>query len=171
MTVLMPRPCGRDDQIAFFEEWFGPYPFADYGIAMTDSDPGLAMENQGLSMFSRTDFGSGVLYETTEMLLSHELAHQWFGDAVTPARWIDIWLNESFATYGEWMWLDHVGIATLGSRAESALADRPPGSSARPPVSDLFGYNSYYGGAVVLQRAFAPLDVLRAIMWLKFKLA
>ena len=52
-----------------------------------------------------------------ELLLSHELAHQWFGDAVSPARWIDVWLNESFATYGEWMWLDHVGMRTIEDSA------------------------------------------------------
>ena len=47
------------------------------------------------------------------MFLAHELAHQWFGDAVTPADWSDLWLNESFATYGQWLWLDHVGVESL----------------------------------------------------------
>lgn len=149
-SVMRPFLDSIDDQIAWFEQWFGPYPFDRYGIAMTDSPGGLAMETQGRSLFSRDDFGSGVLYETTEMLLSHELVHQWFGDAVTPSRWSDIWLNEAFATYGEWMWLDHVGLQQLGTRAEGTLLERPFGSSADPVVTDLFGYNSYAGGAVVL---------------------
>lgn len=55
------------------------------------------METQGRSTFSRSDF-SGQMGFIEELLLSHELAHQWFGDAVTPADWQDIWLNESFAT-------------------------------------------------------------------------
>ena len=71
------------------------------------------METMGRSLFSRDDFSTGRLDYVQELLLSHELAHQWFGDAVSPSRWNDIWLNESFATYGEWMWLDHVGVRTM----------------------------------------------------------
>ena len=60
-------------------------------------------------MFSRSDF-DGHVDDGTEMFQSHELAHQWFGDAVTPAHWEDLWLNESFATYGQWLWLDSVDL-------------------------------------------------------------
>ncbi|HEU4840868.1 MAG TPA: M1 family metallopeptidase, partial [Ilumatobacteraceae bacterium] len=87
------------EQVAFFEPLFGPYPLDQYGLAFAASVPGLAMETQGRSMFSRLDF-SGSLDDTDQMFLAHELAHQWFGDAVTPADWSDLWLNEAFATYG-----------------------------------------------------------------------
>ncbi|MEP7046954.1 MAG: M1 family metallopeptidase, partial [Ilumatobacteraceae bacterium] len=97
------------DQIDYFDDFFGPYPLDRYGIAITDSFPGLAMETMERSLFSRADFASGRLEPAQQLFLSHELAHQWFGDAVTPALWSDVWLNESFATYGEWMWLDHLG--------------------------------------------------------------
>lgn len=144
--------AGIDEQIAFFEELFGPYPLDRYGLAITDSFLGLAMETQGRSLFSRDDLREpGGFLE--ELLLSHELAHQWFGNAVTPARWIDIWLNESFATYCQWLWLEEIGLTDLEREAQTALEQRQQGfgdPTATPAAADLFGYNSYDGGAIVL---------------------
>ena len=133
-------------QIAFFERFFGPYPLDRYGIAITDSSAGLAMETQERSYFSRDDFLQGP----DQSLLAHELVHQWFGDAVSPQRWSDVWLNESFATYGEWMWMEHLGEPTVDEMANRALHGRFPGSTAHPSAQELFGYNSYEGGAVVV---------------------
>jgi aminopeptidase N len=42
----------------------------------------------------------------------HELAHQWYGDSLALARWQDIWLNEAFASYAEWMWSEDQGLGT-----------------------------------------------------------
>ena len=91
-------------------------------------------------MFSRDDFSSGRLDLPQELLLSHELTHQWFGDAVSPARWTDVWLNESFATYGEWMWLDHLGLRSIDESADAAL-DRLASRARprRPPSSRCSG--------------------------------
>jgi len=139
-----------DDQIDFLDDFFGPYPLDRYGIAITDSVPGIAMETIERSQFSRFDFMSGRLDPGQQLLLSHELSHQWFGDAVTPARWTDVWLNESFATYGEWLWLDHIGVTPLEQSAMSGLATREPGSTATPSVDEMFAFNSYDGGAVIL---------------------
>ncbi|MEA3185170.1 MAG: hypothetical protein QOJ74_1647 [Ilumatobacteraceae bacterium] len=150
-AIMQPFLDTIDDQIDFFDDYFGPYPLARYGIAMADSASGIAMETMERSQFSRSDFLSGRLDLIQELYLSHELTHQWFGDAVSPARWSDVWLNESFATYGEWMWLDHLGLRTLASSAHDALVSRQPGSTAAPRVDQIFGYNSYEGGAVILQ--------------------
>lgn len=137
--------------IDYFDDFFGVYPLDSYGIAITDSFPGLAMETQGRSLFSREDFLSGQLGLNQQLLLSHELAHQWFGNAVSPATWTDIWLNESFASYATWMWLEHAGFGSLSEEANFALENRPPTSTGHPTVDEMFGYNSYDGGAVVLQ--------------------
>lgn len=139
-----------DDQIDYFDDFFGTYPLDRYGIAMTDSAPGLAMETMERSMFSRDDFSSGRLDSAQELFLSHELAHQWFGDAVSPARWVDVWLNESFATYAEWMWMDQLGVQLIDDAANAGLVAREPRSTAYPRARDLFGFNSYQGGAVIL---------------------
>ncbi len=139
------------EQVAFFEPLFGPYPLDQYGLAFAASVPGLAMETQGRSMFSRLDF-TGTLDDTDQMFLAHELAHQWFGDAVTPADWSDLWLNESFATYGQWLWLDHAGVESMESVTSRMLAARqfPSEPTGDPSMGNLFGFERYDGGAVVL---------------------
>jgi aminopeptidase N len=154
-ALMQPYLDSIVPQIDFFDGFFGPYPLDRYGIAMSDSFGGLAMETQERSLFSREDFQSGELGHWEQLLLSHELSHQWFGDAVTLARWQDIWLNEGFATYAEWMWLDHTGDQSLVTTARDALqskrsTDAGAASTADPAVDDLFGFNSYDGGAVVL---------------------
>ena len=138
-----------DRQLAYLTEQFGTYPFDRFGIALADSASGLAMETQGLPLFSRQDLDGSVGY-FQHLLLSHEMAHQWFGDAVSPAQWDDIWLNEGWATYAEWMWLDHEGLDTLEGQAQRALAGvaHVGGPVSRP--DDLFGSVTYDGGGAAL---------------------
>ncbi len=138
-----------DRQLAYFTEQFGTYPFEQFGLALADSASGLAMETQGKPLFSRRDLDGSVGYYQ-HLLLSHELAHQWFGDAVSPASWDDIWLNEGWATYAEWMWLDREGLDRLDDQAERALAGiaHRGGPVSRP--DDLFGDVTYDGGGAAL---------------------
>ena len=88
-----------DDMIEAFEEVFGPYPFDEYGAIVVPVDTGLALETQTRSTF-------GIDVAGIEQFRSHELAHQWFGDSLTPTRWSDIWLSEGFASYAEMLWFD-----------------------------------------------------------------
>ena len=138
------------EQIDFFDDYFGAYPLDRYGIAITDSFAGLAMETLGRPTFSRLDFSTGRVDGGQQLFLSHELAHQWFGDAVSPERWTDVWLNESFATYAEWMWFDHIGLQSIEASTSAGLSARDPRSTADPSVDDMFTINSYDGGAVIL---------------------
>ncbi len=90
----------QPDMIAFLEETFSPYPFNSFGSIVDDDSVGYALETQTRPVYSR------VARESTVV---HELAHQWFGNAVSPERWQDIWLNEGWATYAEWLWSEHSG--------------------------------------------------------------
>lgn len=89
----------QPEMIDYFETVFGPYPFEVYGVVVHDLSLGFALETQTLSTFGRAF--------TNEFVVAHELAHQWFGDSVSLARWQDIWLNEGFATYGEVLWTEY----------------------------------------------------------------
>ena len=82
---------------------------------------GFALETQTLTII-----GSDIAADRgrADQILLHELAHQWVGDAVSPATWKDIWLNEGFATYAEWLWLERTG----GPRRPTRRA----GTRARP---------------------------------------
>jgi aminopeptidase N len=88
------------EMIAFLEGAFVPYPFNSYGSIVDDDSVGYALETQTRPVYSRIARESTVL---------HELAHQWFGNTVSPERWQDIWLNEGWATYAEWLWSEDTG--------------------------------------------------------------
>jgi aminopeptidase N len=95
------------DMISYFESFLGPYPFQAAGVTVVSPAFRWSLETQ-----TRPVSGSQILTlprDVAQEGISHELAHQWFGDSLTPARWSDIWLNEGFATYLSWMWLEHNG--------------------------------------------------------------
>ncbi len=140
----------QGDMLTFFADILGPYPFATSGVAVV---PGFdaALENSTLSLLGRDFTTNDDAFET---VLVHELAHQWIGDSVTIGDWGDIWLNEGFATYLEWLWLEHrhgpAAFQSTVTRNHAAMVESglpPPGE---PPADDLFNSSVYIGGALTL---------------------
>lgn len=96
----------QGEMMRTFTELFGPYPFPVYTSVVTDDDLEIPLESQSLSTFGRNFLSDDW---DCVRLVAHELAHQWFGNAVTLAKWRDIWLHEGFACYAEWIWSEASG--------------------------------------------------------------
>ncbi len=135
------------EMIRFFSEKFGEYPFLKekYGIAEILWPMG-AMETQtligiGSNFVTGNDFFKDILV--------HELAHHWFGDAVGPKTWKDVWLNEGFASYCEALYAEYKnGPTALQSHMMDKFSENFRGTLYNP--DNLFGSTVYDKGAWVL---------------------
>ena len=109
-TLLATKLGRTEEMMNFLAARYGPYPFDSNG-ALVDRAPnvGYALEVQGKSHYASLN--------TSESTILHEISHQWFGNSATLQRWNDIWFNEGWAQWSEWLW---------NSTPASTEPDAPP---------------------------------------------
>jgi aminopeptidase N len=138
-------------------EWltrsFGPYPFHAVGGYVPDTEAGYALETQTRPFYSPRFFDAG----SNTYVVTHEMAHQWYGDNVSLEQWDDIWLNEGFASYAEWLWSEHTGEGTAAELAAYAYASIPADAGfwtvrpGDPGAENQFHSAVYNRGAMAVQ--------------------
>ncbi len=154
-TVNAERNFRRSDQmIDFFTELIGPFPYEKLMNVQSSTRFG-GMENASAIFYSENAIASGRNIEGT---VSHEIAHQWFGDSATEAEWSHLWLSEGFATYFGALFFEHAeGVQDFRNRLEqnrqSYIGSSVVGQPIVSPNADLFALlnaNNYPKGGWVL---------------------
>ena len=153
-NYVKPYADTTDNMIAVYSNRYGQYPFLEEKYGHAEFDWGGSMEHQTCT--SMGFWGIGVV--------SHELAHQWYGDMITCKDWHHIWLNEGFATYSEAVYLEAInGEAAYNSQIQSEM------NSARYAqgtiwVQDITDENQIFNGAREYSKGACVLHMLRGIV-------
>lgn len=142
------------DMIGLYSDLFLMYPFKREKYGHCFAPMGGGMEHQTMTTLASFHFS----------LVAHELAHQWFGDNVTCATWQDIWINEGFASYAEYLALENlVSIEDAYSWMVSAheLARTEPDGSIYIPEEDVNDEFRIFSGPLSYKKGAAILHMIR----------
>ena len=143
------------EMIELFSDLYILYPFSDekYGHCLTELGGG--MEHQTMTTIGGFGFG----------LVAHELGHMWFGDNVTCATWSDIWINEGFATYSNYLAEEHIhgwesGQSFITSKQNSAMSSN---GSIFIPEDEIYPGNEWriFNGQLSYNKGASIIHTLR----------
>ena len=150
--LAFERLAAQPEVIGFFEDLYGPYPFeAAGGIMDWAPEVGYALESQTKANYSRVSSATTVV---------HEISHQWFGNSVTLSSWPDIWLNEGFATWSQWIYDERHGGPTAQATFDELYAEPADAELWTPAPADLPGPDVLFS-EVVYDRGAMTLQALR----------
>ncbi|MFI8789351.1 M1 family metallopeptidase [Streptomyces sp. NPDC055105] len=144
----------RTTEVAeWLETKFGKYPFNALGGYVPNVPSGFALETQTRPFYSPKQFANG----SNVSVIVHELAHQWYGDSVSVDGWKDIWINEGFARYSQWLWSEKEGEGTAQELADYTYAQHPADDAfwqvkpGDPGAENQFDIAVYDRGALAIQ--------------------
>ncbi|MEP7380643.1 MAG: M1 family metallopeptidase [Gemmatimonadota bacterium] len=154
------------DALAFFSEWIGPYSYEKLANVQSNSVSG------GMEAASAIFYSAGSVTGTRSLrwrnVIIHEIAHQWFGNAVTESDWDDVWLSEGFATYFTLLFIEHAygrDAFVAGLRdSRKTVVDFDAKSPTYRVVHDRLADMSQVTSAMTYQKGSWILHMLRESM-------
>ncbi len=153
--------------LAFYSDLVGPYVNQRLANIVSNGTPGGGMEAASTPAYADQSV-SGNRERRWQHVIIHEIAHQWFGNAVTESTWNDVWLSEGFATYYTLLFREHLygsddfraGILDSRQRVLNFYADDYDFQLVRPYIEDL----NNVSGAMMYQKGAWVLHMLRERM-------
>ncbi len=166
---VYPEHLGRAQQnfavtrraVEIFAPLFGEYPFLSEKYGMVEFPWGGGMEHQTLTSLGANAVGAS---SAIDLLIAHELAHQWWGDLVTLRTWNDLWLNEGFATYGEVLFFERFSNLDPGELMKSSYDDGKMSGLLGGTVTAENLDNPFEGGSAAYKKGAWVLHMLRHMM-------